>query len=105
MTDEIIERLEKGCGKEFRDSSWNAWKCGIFDLAFCPICKARIEQHQQSTEAERKRILEILWIDNFRSFSFSSFTVQELLNQDDNTGILIEILEEIKDRINEAVKE
>lgn len=55
IKDTILEELEKGCGNYDGDDYY----CGK-DKWLCKMCQGKISQHKISTDAERKRILEII---------------------------------------------
>jgi hypothetical protein len=102
MTDEIKERLEKGCGKLFYDEKHNEYNCGLFDLALCPKCKLRLEQHKQSTEAERKRLRNWLVTLQKESIKLPDKTRIDAIAY--NAWLLDKIFDKEKE-LNEAVKE
>jgi hypothetical protein len=79
MKDEIKEQLEKGCGRKFEHIN-GYWICGEKGL-LCFHCGVNIEQHQKSTEAERKRILSLMETclgDNSKSTQGYSKLIKEI---------------------------
>lgn len=57
MKDAILEKLKEGCGKSDNDED-SYYICEKDN--YCEYCHGRIKQHKISTDAERKRILEII---------------------------------------------